>query len=159
MKIDNTFLSWFQFVGSRVSKCKIQNDYVNFNINENDLDIDITPTIHDIQSDEENKCKSGIIELDIVASYCNENNLSLKFELTIEGCFVAPLDAPKDIFYDMLGMNGAATVYSLARSYIKNVYALTADNGSLVLPMINMVELYNRCLKKDNLNTTESTEE
>ena len=73
-----------------------------------------------------------------------EKNDNKKFEITLSlESFFTTSDLDKNNFKQMLLLNGNSTLYSIARSHILTISALSFDSGKIVLPMINFMELLN----------------
>lgn len=66
----------------------------------------------------------------------------MKLDLLIEGAFSAPSSIEEEVFKKLLLINGAAALYSIARSKVEGITAMTFQSGKLELPMVNIINFY-----------------
>ena len=135
----NNYLSEFQFFGSSVKHIKIKNDFISL---ENTINakkkLDITHSVISVSAYDNNKTYMGILQLNIKYTL-SENKKKYTIDLQIEGCFTAPESIGEDTFKSMLQINGITSLYSLARAFIHSTTSQTLVDGSILLPMINVV--------------------
>lgn len=67
--------------------------------------------------------------------------------LNINGFFRFPRGTPEDIINKMIGLNGPAILYGVARGLTSQITA-NGRHGKFILPAINFVELINEMKKK-----------
>lgn len=142
--------SWFQFCGSRVLRFSMHNDYVAMP-QEDDLSTspaqstDVKYEVVSIEKRE--KYYVGILRLHITTGASStdgntEHKNEIGADLWIEGCYVMIDRLSEDDMQKMLIINGSASLYSIARSFISSVTSQSMDSGSLTLPMISTYALY-----------------
>lgn len=129
-----------QLSGTRVVDFHFQNDFVTFNGNFSDSEIDIDYKIINIEEQEE--LKLGILQLYIKAGFCDHENSKLLLNLTFEGGFYVPVEVDNDVFSRMLCINGTACLFSIARSFVLSVSSLSFAGGNIILPLINTFKLH-----------------
>lgn len=148
--MDNKFLSDFQIIGSTIKSVKIKNDFLSLSNNNNmKRKIDISHLLGDIDLIEDGQFYSGTIILNIKVNI-SQNKNKYNVDISIEGCFNAPSEIGEETFKSMLELNGIASLYSIARAFVQSTTSQTLLAGSVLLPMINVVE-YSR-----NLNNKDS---
>lgn len=148
--MDNKFLSDFQIIGSTIKSVKIKNDFLSLsNSNNMKRKIDISHLLGDIDLIEDGQFYSGTIILNIKVNI-SQNKNKYNVDISIEGCFNAPSEIGEETFKSMLELNGIASLYSIARAFVQSTTSQTLLAGSVLLPMINVVE-YSR-----NLNNKDS---
>lgn len=148
--MDNKFLSDFQIIGSTIKSVKIKNDFLSLSNNNNmKRKIDISHLLGDIDLIEDGQFYSGTIILNIKVNI-SQNKNKYNVDVSIEGCFNAPSEIGEETFKSMLELNGIASLYSIARAFVQSTTSQTLLAGSVLLPMINVVE-YSR-----NLNNKDS---
>ena len=118
---------------------KIRNDFIGLdNLGKVKRTIDLSHSIRAIELIDEGTTYSGIVLLMIKVTISSGKKKYI-VDLTIEGCFNAPVDIGEDAFREMLKVNGVTSLYSIARGFVQSTTAQTLVNGSVLLPMFNVV--------------------
>ena len=140
----------FQFCGSRILRFYLQNDFVSLPEEDAltlspDKATDVKYEIVSIEKKEDHAV--GILRLHITtaAGVTDGNTQAEKqigADLWIEGCYVMIADLPEEDMRKFLIVNGGASLYSIARSFIASVTAQSVEDGKLTLPMISTYALY-----------------
>ena len=87
--------------------------------------------------------KIGHLRMQISAKVYPENDRTPdSFCLTLEGLFSTSEETSDEEFVDLLNINGATALYSIARARIEEISSLTYAEGKIVLPMINIIQFY-----------------
>ena len=93
------------------------------------------------------KTYSGIWKDDVTTADFAKLNIEGKkkysVDLSMQGCFAAPLDMEEEQFIQMLKLNGISSLYSIARGFIQSTTSQSLVSGSIILPMFN-VAAYSR---------------
>ena len=149
--MDNKYLAAFQYVGSRISDCKIKNGFLVIdNTKELKRSIDVSHRIQSIDIVENETVISGVIEVNIKVTL-SSGKQRYSISLSIEGCFEAPAEMGEKDFRTMLQVNGITSLYSIARGFVQSTTSQTLLSGNVLLPMFN-VAAYSKDL---NNNQTE----
>ncbi len=136
--MNDQYLSKFQIVGTSVKKLKIKNDFIIFDNNNNlKRKIDVSHEIISIDILDERKTFFGILLLNIQASI-SSGKKKYVIDVSIEGCYEAPVELGEENFREMLQLNGITSLYSIARGFIQSVSSQTLASGSILLPMFNV---------------------
>lgn len=136
----------FQFCGSRILRFYLQNDFVSLPPEEAlhlspDKATDVKYEIVSIEKKDGHAV--GILRLHITTVAADgESKGQLGADLWIEGCFVMVADLSPEDIRKFLIVNGSASLYSIARSFIASVTSQSLENGKLILPMISTYALY-----------------
>ncbi len=142
MKISNQITADLQFSGSCVEKVVVQNSIINLaqdDPREFGVDIDVKEI-----GQNDDKTLIGTVELSVITNVKSKQDKKRKsrFNIVIQGCFESTnINLPKEKFGAMLYVNGGSALYSIARSFICNLSANVYQNGKLLLPMINVIEV------------------
>lgn len=136
--MEDKYLAPFQYLGSRISNCKIRNDFLVIdNSKELKAALDVTHNVLSVEAVENENVISGIIEVNIKASL-SSGKQKYVISLSIEGCFKSPLDIGEDTFRAMLQINGITSLYSIARGFVQSTTSQTLISGNVLLPMFNV---------------------
>lgn len=140
--MDKHYLAQFQILGTSVKTLKIVNDFIAI---PDTPDIkrcfDISHSITSVDISEDDNTLSGLLLLNIKLKLKDTvHKKKYNLDLSIEGCFEAPLEMGEDRFRQMLRVNGVTSLYSISRAFIHSVSAQTLVSGSIILPMINVLE-------------------
>lgn len=131
-----------KFVGSCVEKVVVQNNIINLAQNdprEFGIDIDVKEI-----GQNDDKTLIGTVDLSVITNVKSKQDKKrkTKFDIVIQGCFESTnIKLSKEKFGAMLYVNGGSALYSIARSLICNLSANMYQNGKLLLPMINVIEV------------------
>lgn len=138
-----TSLSKFQFCGSNIKSLSMSNPFVVLPSDEKvkrKFDVD-----YDVQRIEESEnTLFGLIDL-IVAVQIKTEGEKFNLKLILQGCFSSPPETDQKAFEEALTLNGATTLYSIARSMILNISSQAFAAGENInLPMVNMIAVKER---------------
>ncbi|MFI3169363.1 MAG: hypothetical protein R3Y06_05405 [Faecalibacterium sp.] len=135
----NQLMSDFTYLGDYIKEFQITNSHIKI---EDDtektwgLDVEVG-TIESTES-----TFQGTVLLKTEVTISSDASTPSIISLLIEGCFSAPISVGKDEFEKLLLVNGAACLYSIARSKIEAMTALSFYSGSIKLPLINILDFY-----------------
>jgi len=136
--MNNKYLADFQYVGSSIRSLKIRNDFITLNNNDKaKRDIIISHKIESVETINDNSLFSGILLLNIKVTISAAKKKYI-VDLTIEGCFNAPIEIGEDTFKEMLQLNGITSLYSIARGVVQSTTSQTLAAGNVLLPMFNV---------------------
>lgn len=81
-----------------------------------------------------------IIDFEIDVEQSESQNC--KIQLSLEGAFVSEPDIDEDVFRQLVTVNGAAAIISIARGKIEAVTSNIFNNGKIVIPFVNVIDYY-----------------
>lgn len=90
----------------------------------------------------------GKVVLDIIIETRKDEEKNGRIHLKIEGGFAVGGDVKEDEFKNLLLLNGATALYSIARGKIESITANVYQSGKITMPMINMYEFYREKAKE-----------
>lgn len=133
--------SEFQLRNCKIEKLKLNNDFIALpSPEELKLSISIKNAISNIEEKNDNFLFANL-KLDLeVMSEADVNDQNIYIRILLNGIFTFNGN-DKERFTEMLLLNGNATLYSIARSHIITLSALSCVSGQITLPMINFVKL------------------
>ena len=93
-------------------------------------------------SDDETE-KLGKVRLTLDGSYSVPDNTDAKLEyhIVLIGEFCTSASTKDEDFTASLWLNGSTALYSIARGKIETISTTVLNNGKIILPMVNMMEL------------------
>lgn len=131
-----------QMIGSRIVRLDIKNDYAFFDLQDKDVtrEIDVRYKLSDpFFPDEKEEVLAGSVMLYINVAVSNAEN-EILVDLQMEGCFVSDSTNEENL-RTMVSVNGTAALYSIARGIISNITSQMCENGTIIIPMLNMYEM------------------
>lgn len=141
MNIDDTIKSNFQFIGSCILRIDLKNDLLFLpEADELKLVMGAEYEINQIEYTDDRIL--GTVTLEVKArAKKKKSSQQMSVKIYIQGCFTDSADISETSFREMLGLNGCATLYSIARAQIINLTSQAMNGGQLILPMINFFEM------------------
>lgn len=136
----NEVCSGFNYVGSTVKKCEIENTIVTLG-SEAEYQLALDIKCGDITVQENIKSALLLVTVKCDVSTPNNEELYTSILLETEGMFSVDKDFPDDQFKKMLMINGTSALYGIIRSKFEVISATMYNIGKIVLPMINVLEL------------------
>lgn len=137
----NKITSNMIFLGCVIKELEVSNELISMSENIKkgfNMDVDVV----DIGCKEDGSDRIGKVQLDIVIETKKGDDKKGNFHMTLEGAFTTSEVVEEDEFEKMLLLNGATTLYSIARGKIESITSNIYQNGKITLPMINMYEFY-----------------
>lgn len=136
-----------------VRKLSISNNLINLkNDDQMQLDIDMLP-LYDGFEDQEHHGRV-ILHLHIT-SVRKDKGQDTDISITFEALFRSTTEMEKEIFLEMLTINGSAALYSIARGKLESISASVFEEGKIELPFLNIIEYYREKALEAEANETE----
>ena len=131
--------SQFIFVGSKIKKFTFSNPFINLPANAK-YTVEVDYYMDNVIKNENGH--RGIVTINVKMKIRHKREIS-SLNLDLEGCFdFADESITEENFEQMLQLNGVTMLYSIARSIIQTITSQSYLDGSVALPMINVVSLY-----------------
>lgn len=135
----NMIVTGIELLGTTVKALEIDNSIVdvekdgkrNFGININEPEVQKTDNRWFAQM---------LIDIEIEIIQAEEQGCSI--QLSIEGAFLSDEDADKEVFQELVAVNGAAALIGVARGKIEAITANVFNNGKIVIPFVNVIDYY-----------------
>ncbi len=139
----NEILADFYLVGCSIRNLEINNNLILLTGKEKmQLGIGVEPVYQGVN---EGKHSGNVsMQIDISAEKKDDPSKKANVAVTIEGIFNAPAEMEKDQFVQMLSINGAAALYSIARGKIEAITSNSFANGKIEIPIVNFISYYNQ---------------
>ena len=142
MKIDQEIKSDFQMIGNYIKKVNVSNtflelppmDQLNYSLEAEYDNVSIGP--------QENGGFVGSIDLWVKATAKGKGSKEkISILLVLNGGFYDDIVKKEEDFEKFLTVNGAASLYGIARGIIISLSSVSMNGGQLILPMINFFKM------------------
>ena len=128
-----------KLVGTTIKEISVENNIVNvqkeakrsFGLNINE------PSFENI---DEGLFSQMAIDFEVEIEQAEDRNF--KLELSLEGAFLSEKNTEKEDFKQLVIINGAAALISIARGKIESITSNIFDSGKVVIPFVNVIDYY-----------------
>ena len=135
----NRIATGIKLVGTTIKEISVENNIVNvqkeakrsFGLNINE------PSFETI---DEGFFAQMAIDFEVEIEQSEDRNF--KLELSLEGAFLSEKDTEEEDFKQLVIINGAAALISIARGKIESITSNIFDSGKVVIPFVNIIEYY-----------------
>ena len=69
-------------------------------------------------------------------------DFEVEIELSLEGAFLSEKNTEEEDFKQLVIINGAAALISIARGKIESITSNIFDSGKVVIPFVNVIDYY-----------------
>ncbi len=142
MKLDSSIQSDFQMIANYIKKVNVSNnflelppmDQLNYSLEAEYDNVSIEP--------QENGGFIGSIDLWVKATVKEKGSKEkISILLVLNGGFYDNLVKKEEDFEKFLTVNGAASLYGIARGIIISLSSVSMNGGQIILPMINFFKM------------------
>lgn len=135
----NRIATGIKLVGTTIKEISVENNIVNvqkeakrsFGLNINE------PSFENI---DEGLFSQMAIDFEVEIEQTEDRNF--KLELSLEGAFLSEKNTEEEDFKQLVIINGAATLISIARGKIESITSNIFDSGKVVIPFVNVIDYY-----------------
>ena len=135
----NRIATGIKLVGSTIKEISVENNIVNvqkeakrsFGLNINE------PSFENI---DEGLFSQMAIDFEVEIEQAEDRNF--KLELSLEGAFLSEKNTEEEDFKQLVIINGAAALISIARGKIESITSNIFDSGKVVIPFVNVIDYY-----------------
>lgn len=135
----NRIATGIKLVGTTIKEISVENNIVNvqkeakrsFGLNINE------PSFETI---DEGFFAQMAIDFEVEIEQAEDRNF--KLELSLEGAFLSEKNTEKEDFKQLVIINGAAALISIARGKIESITSNIFDSGKVVIPFVNVIDYY-----------------
>ena len=135
----NRIATGIKLVGTTIKEISVENNIVNvqkeakrsFGLNIND------PSFENI---DEGLFSQMAIDFEVEIEQAEDRNF--KLELSLEGAFLSEKNTEEEDFKQLVIINGAAALISIARGKIESITSNIFDSGKVVIPFVNVIDYY-----------------
>ena len=137
----NEITANFYIVGCAIRAMDVQNNIISLTGNEQmELNIGVEPAYHGIEGS--NHSGSIRMQIDTFAKKNDDKSKNAEIKIIIEGFFRAGSDMEEEQFKQMVAVNGAAALYSIARGKIESITSNVFAKGKIDIPFVNFIDYY-----------------
>lgn len=135
----NRIATGIKLVGTTIKEISVENNIVNvqkeakrsFGLNINEPSFEII---------DEGFFAQMAIDFEVEIEQSEDRNF--KLELSLEGAFLSEKDTEEEDFKQLVIINGAAALISIARGKIESITSNIFDSGKVVIPFVNVIDYY-----------------
>ena len=135
----NRIATGIKLVGTTIKEISVENNIVNvqkeakrsFGLNINE------PSFENI---DEGLFSQMAIDFEVEIEQAEDRNF--KLELSLEGAFLSEKNTEEEDFKQLVIINGAAALISIARGKIESITSNIFDSGKGVIPFVNVIDYY-----------------
>ena len=135
----NRIATGIKLVGTTIKEISVENNIVNvqkeakrsFGLNINE------PSFENI---DEGLFSQMAIDFEVEIEQTEDRNF--KLELSLEGAFLSEKNTEEEDFKQLVIINGAAALISIARGKIESITYNIFDSGKVVIPFVNVIDYY-----------------
>ena len=135
----NRIATGIKLVGTTIKEISVENNIVNvqkeakrsFGLNINE------PSFENI---DEGLFSQMAIDFEVDIEQTEDRNF--KLELSLEGAFLSEKNTEEEDFKQLVIINGAAALISIARGKIESITSNIFDSGKVVIPFVNVIDYY-----------------
>lgn len=135
----NRIATGIKLVGTTIKEISVENNIVNvqkeakrsFGLNINE------PSFETI---DEGFFAQMAIDFEVEIEQAEDRNF--KLELSLEGAFLSEKNTEEEDFKQLVIINGAAALISIARGKIESITSNIFDSGKVVIPFVNVIDYY-----------------
>ena len=135
----NRIATGIKLVGTTIKEISVENNIVNvqkeakrsFGLNINE------PSFENI---DEGPFSQMAIDFEVEIEQAEDRNF--KLELSLEGAFLSEKNTEEEDFKQLVIINGAAALISIARGKIESITSNIFDSGKVVIPFVNVIDYY-----------------
>lgn len=135
----NRIATGIKLVGTTIKEISVENNIVNvqkeakrsFGLNINE------PSFENI---DEGLFSQMAIDFEVEIEQTEDRNF--KLELSLEGAFLSEKNTEEEDFKQLVIINGAAALISIARGKIESITSNIFDSGKGVVPFVNVIDYY-----------------
>ena len=135
----NRIATGIKLVGTTIKEISVENNIVNvqkeakrsFGLNINE------PSFENI---DEGLFSQMAIDFEVEIEQTEDRNF--KLELSLEGAFLSEKNTEEEDFKQLVIINGAAALISIAIGKIESITSNIFDSGKVVIPFVNVIDYY-----------------
>ena len=138
----NEFSANIQYKNSFITECSITSNLLDIG-EDAVLETAVKVAVSKLSLSDDKKEKLGRVRLtlDGNCSVPENSDAKLEYHIVLIGEFSTVAATKNEDFNASLWLNGSTALYSIARAKIETISTTVLNNGKIILPMVNMMEL------------------
>ena len=135
----NRIATGIKLVGTTIKEISVENNIVNVQKEaKRSFGLNIyEPSFENI---DEGLFSQMAIDFEVEIEQAEDRNF--KLELSLEGAFLSEKNTEEEDFKQLVIINGAAALISIARGKIESITSNIFDSGKVVIPFVNVIDYY-----------------
>ena len=135
----NRIATGIKLVGTTIKEISVENNIVNVQ-KEAKRSFGLYINEPSFENIDEGLFSQMAIDFEVEIEQAEDRNF--KLELSLEGAFLSEKNTEKEDFKQLVIINGAAALISIARGKIESITSNIFDSGKVVIPFVNVIDYY-----------------
>ena len=131
----NRIATGIKLVGTTIKEISVENNIVNVQ-----KEAKRSFGLNSFENIDEGLFSQMAIDFEVEIEQAEDRNF--KLELSLEGAFLSEKNTEKEDFKQLVIINGAAALISIARGKIESITSNIFDSGKVVIPFVNVIDYY-----------------
>lgn len=140
----NLIATGIELIGSTVKNLNIENNIVDI---ERDAKRSFGLCINEPMFEDTDNTLFAQMTIDFELGIKQTEKQECNIQFSIEGAFVSNGDVDEDKFKELVIVNGATALISIARGKIEAISANVFNNGKIVIPFVNVIDYYKKMIE------------
>ena len=135
----NRIATGIKLVGTTIKEISVENNIVNVQ-KEAKRSFGLIINEPSFENIDEGLFSQMAIDFEVEIEQAEDRNF--KLELSLEGAFLSEKNTEEEDFKQLVIINGAAALISIARGKIESITSNIFDSGKVVIPFVNVIDYY-----------------
>ena len=135
----NRIATGIKLVGTTIKEISVENNIVNVQ-KEAKRSFGLYINEPSFENIDEGLFSQMAIDFEVEIEQTEDRNF--KLELSLEGAFLSEKNTEEEDFKQLVIINGAAALISIARGKIESITSNIFDSGKVVIPFVNVIDYY-----------------
>ena len=135
----NRIATGIKLVGTTIKEISVENNIVNVQ-KEAKRSFGLNINEPSFENSDEGLFSQMAIDFEVEIEQAEDRNF--KLELSLEGAFLSEKNTEEEDFKQLVIINGAAALISIARGKIESITSNIFDSGKVVIPFVNVIDYY-----------------
>ena len=135
----NRIATGIKLVGTTIKEISVENNIVNVQ-KEAKRSFGLNISEPSFENIDEGLFSQMAIDFEVEIEQAEDRNF--KLELSLEGAFLSEKNTEEEDFKQLVIINGAAALISIARGKIESITSNIFDSGKVVIPFVNVIDYY-----------------
>lgn len=137
----NMISTGIELVGTTVKSLTVDNNIIDA---EQDGKRNFGLNIHEPEFQQTDDRWFSQLLIDFEVEINQSEGQECKIRLSLEGAYLSDENVDKELFEELVVVNGAAALIGIARGKIEAITANIFNNGKVVIPFVNVLDYYRK---------------